>query len=119
MFYVRSNHDSVLAAINTFQNHLSAFNIKQREFNSIFSFKNANENDVRKNIKNLNVPKACEGSYIPTKTIKLNIDLFGSFICQHFNYYISTGEFSNEIKHGDVIPVHKKRINVIKLSIDQ
>ena len=116
---IKSSHDPVLAAINTFQNNRSVNNIKQREFNSIFSFKNANENDVRKNIKNLNVPKACEGSYIPTKTIKLNIDLFGSFICQHFNYYISTGEFPNELKHAGVIPGHKKRINVIKLAISQ
>ena len=36
---IRNNHDPVLAAINTFQNHPSAVNIKQREFNSTFSFK--------------------------------------------------------------------------------
>ena len=37
---IKSNHDLVLAAINTFQNHPSVVNIKQREFNSTFSFKN-------------------------------------------------------------------------------
>ena len=75
----------MLAAINTFQNHLSVINTKQREFNSVFIFKNTNENEVCKVIKNLNVCKTCQGKDIPTETIKLNIDLFSSFICQHVN----------------------------------
>ena len=54
---VRSNHDPVLAAINMFQNHPSVVNIKQREFNLTFSFKNTNENEDRKIIKDLNVRK--------------------------------------------------------------
>ena len=99
----------MLAAINTFQNHLRVANIKQRDFNSTFSFKNTNENDFHKIIKKLNVRKTCEGSDIPTKIIKLNIDLFSSFICQNFNYCISIGKFPNELKHADVIPVHKKK----------
>ena len=99
--------DPVVAAINTFQNHLSVVNIKQREFDSIFSFINTS----------LNVRKTCQGSDIPTKIIKLNIDLFSSFICQYFKYCISIGEFPNELKHADVIPVHKKRMNVIKITI--
>ena len=98
----------MLAAINTFQNHPSVVNIKKREFNSTFSLKNTNENEVRKIIKNLNVHKTCQGSGIPTEIIKLNISLFSSFICQNFNYCISISKFPNELKHADVIPVHKK-----------
>ena len=110
----------MLAAINTFQNHPSVVNIKQREFNSTFTFKTTNENEVRKIIKNLNVRKTCQGSDIPTKIIKLNIDLFSSFICQNFNYCISIGKFPNKLKHADVIPVHtKKMIKVIKQTIGQ
>ena len=109
--------DPVVAAINTFQNHLSVVNIKQREFDSIFSFINTSESEFRNIIKNLNVRKTCQGSDIPTKIIKLNIDLFSSFICQYFKYCISIGEFPNELKHADVIPVHKKRMNVIKITI--
>ena len=111
---IKSNHDPVLAAINMFQNHPSVVNIKQRECNSTFSLKNTNENEVRKIIKNRNVRKTCQGSDIPAKIIKLNIDLFSSFICQNFNYCISIGKFPNELKHADVIPVHKKRIKEIK-----
>ena len=88
--------------------------IKQREFNSIFSFKNTNENEVRKIIKNPNVRKTCQGSDIPTKIIKLDIDLFSRFICQHFKYCISICEFLNELKHADVIQVHKKKDKYVK-----
>ena len=109
----------MLAAINTFQNHLSVVKIKQKEFNSIFSFKNTNENEFRKIIQNLNVRKTCQRRDIPTKIIKLNKDLFSSFICEHFNYCISIGEFPNELKHGDVMPVPKKWINLNKLTIGQ
>ena len=116
---IKINHDPVLAAINTFQNHPSVVNIKQREFNSTFSFTNTNENEVLKIIKILKVRKICQGSDIPTKIIKLNIDLFSSFICQYFNYCISMVKFPNELKHADVIPVDKKRIKVIKQTIGQ
>ena len=105
-FDIKSNHDPVLAAINTFQNHPSVFSIKQREFNSTFTFKTTNENEVRKIIKNLNVRKSCQGSDIPTKIIKLNIYLFSSFIYQNFNYCISIGKFPNELKPADVITVY-------------
>ena len=62
---IRSNHDSVLAVINTFQNHPNVANIKQRQFNSTFSFRNTNEIEVRKIIKNLNVRKTWQGGNLP------------------------------------------------------
>ena len=51
---ITSNRDPVLAAINTFKNHPSVANIKQKGFNTVFSFNNTDEN-VYKIIKNLNV----------------------------------------------------------------
>ena len=45
---------------------------------------------------------------IPTKVIKINKDTFANFITDHFNYCIANGEFPDELKHADVIPVHKK-----------
>ena len=36
----------------------------------VFSFKNTNENELRKFIKNLNVRKTCIGSDIPTSAYK-------------------------------------------------
>ena len=37
-----------------------------------------------------------------------NKDIFANFITDHFNYCIANGEFPDELKHADVIPVHKK-----------
>ena len=65
---IRSNHDPVLAAINMFQNHPSVVNIKQREFNSTFSFKNTNENEVPK-IINRECSENLVASFVRTLTI--------------------------------------------------
>ena len=43
-----------------------------------------------------------------TKVIKMKKDIFADFITDHFNYCIAYGEFPDELKHADVIPVHKK-----------
>ena len=44
-------------------------------------FKKTNENEVCKIMKNLNVCKTCQGSDIPAKIVKLNIDLLvASFV---------------------------------------
>ena len=100
---VKSNYGPVLAIINTSQNHPNVVYIKQREFNTIFNFINTNKNEVSIYIKNLKVCKFCQGYEIPTKITKFNINLFRSFIFRHFNYCISTGEFSNELKHAEAI----------------
>ena len=38
----------------------------------------------------------------------MNNNIFAYFITDHFNYCIACGEFPDELKHADVIPVHKK-----------
>ena len=35
-------------------------------------------------------------------------------MCQHVNYCISMGEFPNELKHANVIPVYKKKNKINK-----
>ena len=57
----------------------------------------------------MNVHKSCQLKDIPTKMIKMNSDIFANFICLHFNYCIDTGEFPQEFKNADIIPVHKKK----------
>ena len=57
----------------------------------------------------MNVHKTCQLKDIPNKIIKMNSDIFANFICSHFNYYIDTGEFPQEFKNADIIPVHKKK----------
>ena len=38
----------------------------------------------------------------------MNKDILANFITDHFNYCIAYSEFPDELKHADVIPVHKK-----------
>ena len=100
--------DSVLSVLNTFENHPSIKSIKSKKFNSTFSFEKTYTDVVMKVINNLNVAKSCQINDIPTKVIKMNKDIFANFITDHFNYFISYGEFPDRLKHADVIPVHKK-----------
>ena len=72
---------------------------------------NAYTDVVMKVINNLNVAKCCQINDIPAKVIKMNKDIFANFIADHFNYCIAYGEFPDELKHVDVIPVHKKNEN--------
>ena len=50
---------------------------------------------------------------IPTNVIKMNKDIYANFIMDHFNYCIY-GKFPDELRHADVIPVHKKNENCVK-----
>ena len=77
-------------------------------FNSAFSFENTYTDVVTEIINNLNVVKRCQMNDIPTKVIKMNKDIFANFITDYFNYCIAYGEFPDQLKHADVIPVHKK-----------
>ena len=65
-------------------------------------------------INNLNAAKSCQTNDVPTKLIKMNMNIFANFIMDHFNYCIAYGEFIDELKHTDVIPVHKKNENCDK-----
>ena len=59
-------------------------------------------------INNLNVAKSCQINDITTKVIKRNKYIFANSITDHFNYCTAYGEFPDELKHSDIIPVHKK-----------
>ena len=98
--------NSILSVFSAFKNHPSIKNIKSKKLNSTFSFENTDTDVVIKVINNLNVAKTCQVNDISTKVIKINI--FANFITDHFNYCIANSEFPDELKHADVIPVHKK-----------
>ena len=99
--------DSVLSVLNALENHPSIKNIKSKKFKLTFSFENT-YTDVVMKVVNLNVARSCQINVIPTKFIKMDKDIFANFITDHFNYCIAYGEFPDELKHADVIPIHKK-----------
>ena len=69
----------------------------------------ANQEKVSKVIRDLNNKKSCQTSDTPTNIIILNIDIFSNLIYKHFNYCIDKGEFPNDLKHADIVPVYKKK----------
>ena len=65
-------------------------------------------------ISQLNTAKTCQNADTPTKIIKLNKDIFEKFISNNFNHCVDEGKFPYELKHTDVIPVHKKKDKCVK-----
>ena len=100
--------ESVISVPNTFENHPCFKNIRSKKFNSTFSFENIYTDAVMKVINNLNVAKSFQINDILTKVIKMNKDIFANFIMNLFNYCTAYGEFPDELKQADIIPVHKK-----------
>ena len=49
----------------------------------------------------------------------MNKYIFANFIRDQLNYYIAYGEFLDELKHADVIPVNKKNESVTRQITDQ
>ena len=78
---------------------------KREKFKSVFSFTQKYKNIIR----GMNVHKTCQLKDIPTKIIKMNSDIFANFTCLPFNYCIDIGEFPQEFKNADIIPVHTKK----------
>ena len=64
--------------------------------------------EVQKIISNLNIKKSCQQEDIQTKIITLNKDLIAKFIAKNFNSRNGKGEFPSELKHTDIVPIHKR-----------
>ena len=62
----------------------------------------------------LNTKKSCQTLDTSTKIIKLNSDIFSNLIYKHFNCCIDKGEFPNDLKHADIVPIYKKNNNCKK-----
>ena len=82
--------------------------LKKRKLDSVFSFRKTTQEEVLKVSQDLNAKKICQASDTPTKIIKLNSDIFSNLIYKHFNCCIDKGEFLNDLKHVDIVPIYKK-----------
>ena len=107
-YFPQKNTCSVSTIIETFEKHPSILNIKKRKLVSVFSFRKTTQKEVLKIIQDLNAKKSCQTCYAPTKIIKLNSDIFSNLIYKYFNCCIDKGEFPNDLKHADVVPINKK-----------
>ena len=103
------NLDSMMSVIKSFDKDPSIFKIKAKGFDSTFHFRKTSCNEVEKIISNLNIKKSCQKEDIPTKIIKLNKDLIAKLVAENCNSCIDKGEFPFELKHADIVPIHKRK----------
>ena len=103
------NLDPIMSVIISFDKHPSIVKIKAKGFDSTFHFRKTSCNEVEKIISNLNIKKSCQKEDIPTKIIKLNEDLIAKLVAENCNSCIDKGEFPSELKHADIVPIHKKK----------
>ena len=70
--------------------------------------KNVHKEKFLKELNNLNVNKATQNTYIPTKIIKENSGIFEDFISSSLNCCINASSYPSLLKRADITPVHKK-----------
>ena len=72
---------------------------------SHFEFSFASVDEVLKEIKKLNPPKAAQSTDVPVKNLKDNADIFADYICGFFNESLNCCKFQSIL---NVTPVAKK-----------
>ena len=99
--------------IDTFENHITIKKIHEIFPNIIsenFHFKEVSKDDVRKEIRNLNVKKLSTYSSIPASILKQRVDAYLPYLTDSINYSLRESTFPEELKHSEVIPVYKKLV---------
>ena len=95
-----------------FDNHISIKKIHETFLNIIpenFHFKEVSKDDVRKEIRNLNVKKSSTYGSIPASILKQCVDAYLPYIIDSINYSLRESTFPEKLEHSEVIPVYKKR----------
>ena len=100
--------DPVLRIIERFKKHPSVVAIFENHKDSAFSFRHVSLDEITKEIKRLDVKKACQTTDIPTKVIKNNSDIFADFFFFNLNNCIASSVFPSNLKNAEITPVHKK-----------
>ena len=109
----RDSLDSIMPAVKSFHKYPSIVKIKAKAFDSTFHFKKTNCNEFEKIISN---KKTCQQEDILCKIIRLNKDLIAKFIAENCNSCIDEGEFPSELKHADIVQIHKKKAKSDKIN---
>ena len=95
-----------LRIIERFKKHPSVVAIFENHTDSVISFRHKSLDEITKEIKRLDVKKACQDTDILTKVIKNNGDIFADFF--FLNNCIALSVFPSNFKNVEIAPVHKK-----------
>ena len=104
--------DPVLCAIQKYEKHPSILKIKEMmgTNNLLFSFKFIDRKKIFHELQKPESKNVCQGSDIPLKTIKENINFIPYFIYNNFNNSLFSSYFSSNWKNANITPVLKKSI---------
>ena len=102
--------DPILKAIVKYKSHPNILTIQAKyKGKNKFSFIEVTTQDIEKEIFDLETKKeTSQISYIPTKIIKENVDVFADVLCTSINSSIKSSLFPSCLKFADVTPLHKK-----------
>ena len=64
----------------------------------LFSFSKIHRDEIMNDILKLETSKACQGTYIPTKIVKENADIFTNVLVSSFNDSIEKYDFPSILK---------------------
>ena len=93
--------DTVSRAIKKYKNHLSIKLIKTNNENNVsFCFQEIRA--IEKELKNFDCSKASQDSYIPTKIINDNIDIFVPVLLIKFNESLKLSRFPHSMKSANI-----------------
>ena len=103
--------DPVFCAIQKYEKHASILKIKEMmgTNNLTFSFKFIDRKKIFNELQKLKSKKACQGSDIPVKIIKENIDIITDFIYNNLNNSLLSSYFPSNLKNADITPIFKKK----------
>ena len=99
------------SGINEFENHISIKIIHEKYpeiLPETFKFQLVSNNEVKKEIKNLDTKKSSTYGPIPATILKQCVNAYLPHLTNSINYSIQHSSFPQELKLSEVIPVYKK-----------
>ena len=97
-----------------YKNHPSILAIREKQFDTSFSFEFITKEDIEKEILALQDGKACQQTDIPTKILKMNVDVFSKILYSELYKTIEFSLYPFCMKLADITAVHKKGNRTVK-----
>ena len=67
------------------------------------------EDEIKKIIKNLSSKKCTRTNDVPTKFLKISVDIISPFLSRLFNFCMKNGVYPDSLKIAQVIPIYKNK----------
>ena len=99
------------SGVNEFENHISIKMIHEKYPEILpesFKFQFLSNNEVKKEIENLDTKKSSTYGSIPATILKQCVNAYLPHLTNSINYSIQHSNFPQELKLSEVIPVYKK-----------